>query len=112
AVRLASERSLDRQRRGGGEALVAARAVDRERPEPDAGDATLVGIDARGAFVRQLEDAVEGLRRDLSLLVVDGSRARIGDRRVEAGGLCGLEDVDRAGDVDLRAEHRALADER
>ena len=65
-----------------------------------------------GALVRELEDTVEGLRRDLPLLIVDGGRARVGDRRAEAGCLRGLEDSDRAGHVNLRADYRPLAHER
>jgi hypothetical protein len=45
-------------------------------------------------------------RRDLAPLVVDGGRARIGDRRCEAALLRRLEDVDRAGHIHLRAQHR------
>src|SRR6185312_3317659 len=93
AVLLAADGCIDRERRAGGHALVAAGAVDAERPQPDAGDAVVLPVDPPGALVRQLVDAVERARVELAVLVVYGRGARVGDRRSELVLLRRLEDV-------------------
>ena len=92
--------------------MVAAGSVHRERPQPDAGNAVVGRVDRGGSLVRELEDAVERARSDIAVTVVDRSRACVRDRGLEPEPLRRLEDVDRSGHVDLRAEHRVLANER
>ena len=61
-VRLASGRRDHRRGRRRGQALVAARAVERVRAQPDRGHAEVGEVARRRALVGELEDAVERAR--------------------------------------------------
>src|SRR5436190_4686716 len=67
-VGLAAHGRIDRERRAGGEALVAARPVDRERAQADARDAVVLPVDPRRPLVGELVDAVVRAGDDLVLL--------------------------------------------
>ena len=124
-VRHAQDGGRDRRGRAARHALVAAGPVDGHRSEADAGDAVVEGVDAGRALVGPLVDAVVGGRVTLRgflepvrLGVRVGrrkrpDRARVDERRHRpARTLDGLEQVDRADDVDERAERRIRARER
>ena len=105
--------------RRAGHALVAPWSVDGHRPQRDAGHAVLEPVHPRGALVGLLVDAVQagrvrgggGIEMMAAGIRVGGiehaHRARV-DQRCHALGAPphGLEHVDRADHVDLRAEHR------
>ena len=117
-VRLAAHRREHRPGRRGGDALVAADAVDAVRAEADRGDAVVVEVHLRGPLVGALVDAVVGGRaaERLGAVVVAGERrdARGEDDRAldRARLLHGFEDVHGAHDVHRGTERGVRAAER
>ncbi len=109
------ERRLDRARGIARDPRVPPDAVHAERPQADRREPVIAKVHARVPFVRLLEHAVvrERFRRDA---LVDGlvgqpeygRRARIHDA-LDPGRARRFEHVQRANDVDERAERRVRA---
>ncbi len=103
-------------RRGRGQARVTARAVQHAGPQAERGNSRLLAVDSRDMFAGQLPGAIQIHRVGLGKHRHDpgrvrGSRAVNRDRTGEdislhrqTAGLHRLDDIQRAGEIDLQAE--------